>query len=437
MKNAVLLLASLLFYAYGEPVYIGLLLASSFINYLFAVALEHTKKRGVMAAAVVFNLSLLIIFKYAGFLVSCVNGIAGTAFPVPVIKLPIGISFYTFQAMSYVIDVYRGNVRAQKNFGRVFLYIALFPQLVAGPIVKYRDVEQELGDRCQTVTDTAQGLRRFAAGLAKKVLLANQLGIAADTLFAAELSKINISAAWLGAFSYMMQIYFDFSGYSDMAIGLGRMFGFHFAENFRYPYSSASLREFWRRWHISLSSWFRDYLYIPLGGNRKGTGRTMLNRFIVFLCTGIWHGANVTFLFWGAYHGIFITAETLLSKQKKVFCQGKIWKFLSHVYTLMVVCVGFVFFRADTLTAGMYWVKEMFTGFHFEPATVSLLLQQLTPLFLTVLAAAAVASMPVKDKLKRLPFYEGLSYLSSIAGLAASILLLAGGTYNPFIYFQF
>lgn len=436
-KNAMLLLASLVFYAYGEPVYVLMMIASAFFNYLWALGLMRfpKKKKGFLCLAVFMNLALLVVFKYAGFLTESVNALFGAALPVPQIRLPIGISFFTFQAMSYVIDVYRGVNPAQKNFGKVLLYISFFPQLIAGPIVKYHDVEKEIDSRSQTAEGVARGIRRFIAGFSKKVLIANVMALAADTLFGANLSSLGAAAAWVGALSYLFQIYFDFSGYSDMAIGLGWMFGFHFKENFRYPYSSASIREFWRRWHISLSSWFQEYLYIPLGGNRKGKVRTVLNKFIVFLCTGIWHGANVTFLFWGIYHGFFLMLEEFLPWLREKGGRGK--QLLMHVYTLLVVCIGFVFFRADTMAQGMQWVKSMFTGFSVGGASFSLCMQQLTPLYLVTFGAACLASFPVCEKWKSRKGYESFSYVCSAVGLVLCMLSLAGGTYNPFIYFRF
>lgn len=275
LKNGWLLIASLVFYAYGEPVCIFLLIFSAFMNYLFGRGVAGGKKRWVLVLAVFFNLGVLIVFKYATFLMREAAALTGIAFPIPAVPFPIGVSFFTFQALSYVIDVYRGDTKAQKNFLTVLLYISLFPQLVAGPIVRYRDVEKELSARCASAQDIAWGLNRFIAGLAKKVLIANSAGVIVDTLFQADRAEIFVLSAWLGAIAYMLQIYFDFSGYSDMAIGMGRMFGFHFNENFREPYQSSGVREFWRRWHISLSTWFREYLYIPLGGNRKSFVRTL------------------------------------------------------------------------------------------------------------------------------------------------------------------
>lgn len=436
-KNAMLLLASLAFYGYGEPVYILLMLASALFNYICACLIEKKPsiKRVLVTIAVIGNLTLLVIFKYSGFLVGLVNGAFGSSIPVPEIRLPIGISFYTFQAMSYVIDVYRGTTRAQKNFGKVLLYISFFPQLIAGPIVKYHDVEMEIQERHQTLEGVSDGIRRFLAGLGKKVLIANTMGAVADTLYALPNTQVNIAVAWIGALSYMLQIYFDFSGYSDMAIGLGRMFGFHFKENFHYPYISGSIREFWRRWHMSLSGWFQEYLYIPLGGNRKGKVRTVINKFIVFLCTGIWHGANLTFLFWGIYHGFFLMLEEFIPAIRNA--GGRIKSFFQHIYALLVVCVGFVFFREDTMSQGLFWVKEMFTGFHFERICTSLAWQQLTPVYLLTFAVGILACMPVKKLVEGKKGYEALTYIGSLVVLVLCILNLASGTYNPFIYFRF
>ena len=436
-KNGMLLLASLAFYAYGEPVYVILMIASAFVNYLSALLIGKNPagKKAVMAVNVILNLGVLVLFKYTGFLAESVNTIFGTVIPVPSIRLPIGISFFTFQAMSYVIDVYRGVTGAQKNFGKVLLYISFFPQLIAGPIVKYHDIAQEIENRTQTVDGVTDGIRRFVVGLSKKVLISNTVGLVADTLFAADVSGLNAAAAWIGAVSYMLQIYFDFSGYSDMAIGLGEMFGFHFKENFNYPYISGSIREFWRRWHMSLSGWFQEYLYIPLGGSRKGKIRTVINKFIVFLCTGIWHGANVTFLFWGLYHGCFLMLEEIVPAIREQ--GGKVKSFFQHVYTLLVVLIGFVFFRADSMHQGAAWIKTMFTGFGSNTAAMSLALEQLTPLYLVTAAVGIVACCPVKMLVKKGRAYEAVTAAGSLALLLLCMLSLASGTYNPFIYFRF
>ena len=436
-KNFLLVVASLVFYAYGEPIYVILLVASSAGNYILARLTGECPKirKLTMTLAVVINLGLLVIFKYSGFLVETFNSVTGAGIPVPQVRMPIGISFFTFQALSYVIDVYRGDASVQKNFGKVLLYISFFPQLIAGPIVKYHDVEAEINNRKQTPEEIGKGIRRFIAGLSKKVLIANTMGLVADNLFGAAATGITGPGAWLGAVSYMLQIYFDFSGYSDMALGLGMMFGFHFHENFDYPYISASIREFWRRWHMSLSGWFKEYLYIPLGGNRRGKFRTVVNKMIVFVCTGIWHGASFNFLFWGIYHGFFLMLEEYIPFIGKK--GGKLKSFFQHVYALLVVCVGFVFFRADTMKQGCFWIREMFTDFGWKASAMSLTLQQLTPVYLVTLAAALVAAVPVNSMLKKYKWYEGFTYVLSLAGFALCVLSLAGGTYNTFIYFRF
>ncbi len=440
-KNFLLLASSLLFYAYGEPVYVLLMVIAAFLNYLWALLIGKCSAYGklLLWLSVAENLGILCVFKYAGFLAESWNQLTGLRVAVPRLDLPIGISFFTFQSMSYVFDVYRGEVTAQKNFAKILLYISFFPQLIAGPIVKYHDIERELTDRKMTASETALGIRRFIFGLGKKVLIANYMGAVADTLFAAPSSNINILGAWLGAVSYMLQIYFDFSGYSDMAIGLGWMFGFHFKENFRYPYTAVSIRDFWKRWHISLSGWFKEYLYIPLGGNRKGKARTCLNKIIVFACTGIWHGANVTFLFWGLYHGFFLMLEEYIPFFRRE--GGRAKRIFGHFYEILVVMVGFVFFRAEHISQGLFWIREMFTGLHFEASAMRLWLSLLTPIHLTVLAAGVVASLPVKVSLEKRfagkEFGEAASWGVSLVLLCLCLLNLAGGTYNPFIYFRF
>lgn len=436
-KNALLLLASVLFYAYGEPVYIILLFISTLLNYFCACGIDRFQnhRKGILVLAVICNLGILIVFKYTDFILGMVNSVTGLHLPLPQIRMPIGISFFTFQAMSYVIDVYRETTRAQKNYAKVLLYISFFPQLIAGPIVKYHDVAAEIDQRTVTLDGIALGIRRFSAGLCKKVLLANTLGLVADNLFGASAGSINGAGAWLGAISYMLQIYFDFSGYSDMAIGLGWMFGFHFKENFNYPYISGTIREFWRRWHMSLSGWFLEYLYIPLGGNRKGKFRTVVNKMIVFLCTGIWHGAAVNFLFWGVYHGFFLMLEEYIPWIGKKGSAVK--SFFQHVYALLVVCIGFVFFRAETMAQGCFWVRKMFTGFGWNAGAMSFALQQMTPVFLVTLAGALIACCPVKKLISEKKWYGPVAYVCSLTGLVICILSLASGTYNPFIYFRF
>ena len=455
-KNVLLLLASIVFYAYGEPFCVFIMLGSCILNYVWAMLIGACQNKGktglsklIVAIAVIQNLAVLGIYKYSDFAISTVNGIAGLSIKPTGIVMPIGISFFTFQAMSYVIDVYRKDCKVQKNPFNVMLYVSFFPQLVAGPIVKYHDIELELINRKETPEETAKGVRRFICGLAKKIFIANYVAVIADALFGAPQSQIGALSAWVGAIAYMFQIYFDFSAYSDMAVGLGLMFGFHFKENFNYPYVSTSIREFWRRWHISLSTWFKEYLYIPLGGNRKGKARTVINKFIVFLATGIWHGANWTFIFWGLYHGVFQMIEefvrSLTGKGEKEEDKkpNPVVKGLGHIYAVLVVMVGFVFFRADTLSQGFFWVKEMFAGAFMRStseiaaANGTLLLPLMTPLNICVLIFAAILSAPVKDKLKDCKPLEKLSWVVTPILLILCIMNLAGGTYNPFIYFRF
>lgn len=439
-KNTLLIISSLLFYAYGEPVYVLLMAGSASLNYLYGLWIGRAgKKKPVLALAVGTNFLILGIFKYADMLIDTCNRLTGAQFPLIRVSLPIGISFFTFQALSYLIDVYRGQVKAQKNYAHMLLYISFFPQLIAGPIVKYHDIERQISNRTFDLEETAEGFRRFIVGLSKKVLLSNTAALAADAVFAAELAQVGALAAWIGAVSYLFQIYFDFSGYSDMAIGLGRMFGFTFQENFNYPYISCSVQEFWRRWHISLSTWFKEYLYIPLGGNRKGRARTYVNKLFVFFCTGLWHGADWTFVIWGLYHGLFLLLEGILPVKR-------LPRALGHVYTMLVVCAGFVIFRADTLSQGAALIGKMFTGLPSGRDTMGFALQQINPLLVLVLVICLFASCPLKSLRSRLPGrWEKIlarvgnpsAYVCSIALLVLCMLSLSGGTYNPFIYFRF
>ena len=444
VQNGLLLAASLLFYTYGEPVYILLMLISTLLNYLFALLLGKWRSKLILALAVFVNLGLLGVFKYTGFVLTNVNDFFGLAIPVPAISLPIGISFFTFQALSYVIDVYRDEVAVQKSYAKLLLYVSFFPQLIAGPIVRYKDVALEIDDRTVSVRNIAFGMRRFIVGLGKKVLIANAMGAAADYVFNHGAANINILAAWIGAIAYLMQIYYDFSGYSDMAIGLGKAFGFHFKENFNHPYIADTVQEFWRRWHISLSSFFRDYVYIPLGGNRKGKFRTVLNRIIVFFLTGLWHGANWTFILWGMFHGFLLLLETFIPLIKKLP------KLLRHFYTLLAVTVAFVVFRADTISEAFLYIAQMFSGFDFSPAAMSFAIQSLSPYFVAMLLAAILCCGPLRklsagiSNLETKPsltvvqhIIQGMSFVLAFVLFAWCIVRLAGGSYNPFIYFRF
>lgn len=445
VRNVLLIIASLFFYAFGEPVYVALMILSAFLNYLCALLMKRTHKKAVLTVAVVVNIGILSVFKYSGFLISTVNSVHQFHIDIPQITLPIGISFFTFQALSYVIDVYRGQVEAQKNFGKVLLYISFFPQLIAGPIVKYKDIALEIDSRSVTLKETALGLRRFICGLAKKILIANTMAVVADRVFQQEVGSLDAIGAWIGAIAYTMQIYYDFSGYSDMAIGLGQMFGFHFKENFEHPYGSSTIKEFWRRWHISLSSWFKEYVYIPLGGNRSGRLRTGFNKVTVFFLTGLWHGANWTFVAWGLFHGAFSFLEEAVPVWKKLP------RAILHVYTMLVVTVGFVIFRADTLGQSFLFIGKMFTGFQFSAASLSFACQQMTPFFLAMLAVAIVGCAPLRFltlKLRAASQQEGelapkenfvqiVLYMAAFVLLLWCIIRLSGGSYNPFIYFRF
>ncbi len=430
MKNALLIMASLFFYAFGEPVYVILMTGSILTNYAMARLIAGYQKRAriFLCMAVVFNLGLLVFFKYAALIIQTIRGLSVGQSSCPEIALPIGISFYTFQALSYCVDVYRDRGLVQKNVWKLMLYISFFPQLIAGPIVKYHDIEKQLSDRAVTIGDTAVGIRRFICGLGKKLLIANSMAYIVDTLYT---TQINMAlTAWVSAVCYIFQIYFDFSGYSDMAIGLGRMFGFTFQENFQYPYVSTGIREFWRRWHISLSTWFKEYLYIPLGGNRKGKVRTTLNKLVVFMATGVWHGADWTFLLWGLFHGLFITLEDhgLVPFKNRIS---------AHIYTMFVIICGFVIFRADTIGQAVHIFGAMFTGFHMEVVEMMILAKLLTPWNVACAIVAAVLSTPVSCWLKQTIKNEAVYYTASLVLLAVCIMELASGSYNPFIYFRF
>lgn len=431
-KNLVLLAASLAFYAWGEPRNILLMIGSIAANYIFGLLLGRAEgkpvaRRTILVLSLVFNLGLLIFFKYFNFLSGGRTNIA----------LPIGISFFTFQIMSYVIDVYRGEVAPQRNLFKLALYISLFPQLIAGPIVRYIDVEKQLTDRVCTVEKTAIGIRRFVLGFGKKVLISNTVALVVDNIFAMK-GQISFLMAWMGAICYALQIYYDFSGYSDMAIGLGHMLGFDFLENFNYPYVSRSVKEFWRRWHMSLSTWFRDYLYIPLGGNRKGQFRTYLNLLIVFAATGFWHGASWNFIVWGLFHGLFLVLER--GWWGRVV--AKMPKWLSWVYTAMVVLFGWVLFRADTLSDALAYMSSMFNFGHWGLTATLSMLDNITVI---MLLAGIIFAAPVVPRFKK-KFESGevVSTVGFIASMgitavvfAVAVMFLSGSDYNPFIYFRF
>ncbi len=445
LQNVFLLIASLVFYAWGEPKFVLVMLASIFVNWFFGILVDKYKKCGnislakaSLAAACVLDLSLLFVFKYLNFTEAVLCSALDISPRVAQIALPIGISFFTFQAMSYVIDVYRDKGEMQKNILNVGLYIAFFPQLIAGPIVRYETVAREILNRRETLEDFASGFARFVIGLGKKVLLANTFGILADKGFnmCAAGKEISVMFGWLCAIGYTFQIFFDFSGYSDMAIGLGRMFGFHFLENFNYPYISSTVSEFWRRWHMSLGSWFRDYVYIPLGGSRVKKARLVFNLFAVWLLTGIWHGANWTFVVWGVMYFVLLTLEKVLGLKSG---GGKISTAFKWLYTMFFVIMGWVIFRADSLNIAFTYIKSMLglAGNSFADGMFTGYLCQ-NAVMLTIGALCSVPIFKAVAKRIKQNLFTDIIYVCALAVIfVISISSLVSSSYNPFIYFNF
>ena len=511
-KNAMLTIASLFFYAYGEPLFVLVMLGSIVLNYILARMIAgadinapafhvsenkaasageagsadktaksagrmHTSaQRALLAVAVVCNLLLIGVFKYAGFFVQTINDVTGLSLRVPQIALPIGISFFTFQALSYVIDVYRDPSTVQKSLGKVMLYISFFPQLIAGPIVKYHDIAPYLESRTQNIDEITIGIHRFVTGLAKKMFLANSMGAVADMMFGLPEADMSAGTAWIGAVCYTMQIFFDFSGYSDMAIGIGHMFGFTIKENFDHPYISTSIKDFWRRWHISLSTWFKEYLYIPMGGSRVGLARTEINKLIVFFATGLWHGASWNFVIWGMIHVIAIVVEDLVGRilpgeggsglwnDAVTAGSGKIGtsaglgkvgassglgkarrfslsKAVGWLYTILIVIFAFVLFRADTLTDGLLMYKEMLTGFgsavEDPSAAYNTCMEALNAYNITLFAAACFFCAPHPKLNEKLCEHGVGAYIVTAVLFILCVLEIAGASFNPFIYFRF
>lgn len=438
MANLLLLLASIIFYAWGEPNYVFIMLGTILINYVGAICINKYPKHKKIAllTTILANLGILFYFKYFNFVMENINSVIGTNFSFLEVIMPIGISFYTFQALSYVIDVYYKKVNVQKNIYKLALYITLFPQLVAGPIIKYHDVANQIDKRKITFNQFSYGIKRFIIGLAKKVLIANTMGAIADAIFAQPVYDFSTGVAWLGALAYTFQIFYDFSGYSDMAIGLGHMFGFKFLENFNYPYISKSITEFWRRWHISLSTWFKEYLYIPLGGNRISKYRTYLNLFIVFLATGIWHGAEWTFVIWGLWHGAFIIFERITNLHKRI--GGITSSILRHCYTILAFVIGWVIFRSDNITYAIDYIKNMFGLIPYKE--IYSLPYYIDTTQIIIFITAIMLSMPIfsnflnDDKDTKATSFQNL-WLLILFGL--SWVSISAGTYNPFIYFRF
>ena len=436
-KNFILFLSSIFFYFCGEPIYTFLMIGEIFIAYVGARYLEKHRKKSILVSLLAIHIGALGMFKYSDFTINNINQIFGSKIPLLKLALPIGISFYTFQIISYVVDVYRGKVKAQKSFLKLATYVSLFPQLIAGPIVRYETIEKELDNRTSNFENFAYGVRRFVIGLGKKVLIANMLGELCDVF--STTNEKSVLFYWIFAISYSLQIYFDFSAYSDMAIGLGRMFGFHFLENFNYPYISKSITEFWRRWHMSLSSWFRDYVYIPLGGNRKGTIILVRNIFIVWALTGIWHGANWTFVIWGLMYGIMLIIEKLfLTKHLE-----KMPSILQRIYVLFTVMISFIIFNANSIGEAWNNIIGLF-GANGESLINASTVYYLKS-YLVVLVIAIIGSTPllknIIEKLKtKTNANKIINLLESIA--MASILIivtayLVDNSYNPFLYFRF
>ncbi len=438
-RNGILFLLSLLFYAWGEPVYVILMLISTAADYSFALYADrwnqkgkHKKARRAIYATVIFNLGMLGFFKYTDFLIGTMNSVLGTELPLLNLPLPIGISFYSFQTMSYTIDVYRGEAKPQKSPLDLGAYVALFPQLIAGPIVRYTTIAHELNHRQESWDQVSEGLSRFMIGLGKKVLIANQVGQVFAALTASGAEELSILSAWLGAVCFALQIYFDFSGYSDMAIGLGKMLGFNFLENFNYPYIAKSITDFWRRWHISLSSWFRDYVYIPLGGNRKGKRKQYRNIFIVWLLTGIWHGAGWNFVIWGLYYAAWLLLEKALLGRYLT----KLPKILQHAYALLIVLIGWVIFSIEDLAMMKLWLQTMF-GLSGAPLLSKGALFYLKNYGICIIMGM-VASIPWH---KKWHWKETkLAVLENVIWIGLFIICMAflvSDTYNPFLYFRF
>lgn len=445
LRNFVLLLVSLIFYAWGEPIYVVLMLFSTVVDFIHGLLVEKyrdqpKKAKGVVLSSVIINLGLLGFFKYSGFIISNINFIFGTSFIIPDISLPIGISFYTFQTMSYTIDIFRRDAPAQKRMVDLGAYVAMFPQLIAGPIVRYRTVAEQLNHRRETIEFFGDGVRRFIIGLGKKVLLANNIGLLWDSISTTETANLTVLSAWLGILAFGLQIYFDFSGYSDMAIGLGKMFGFELLENFNYPYISQSITEFWRRWHISLGTWFRDYVYIPLGGNRKGKYRTYFNVFLVWFLTGLWHGASWNFILWGVYFGVVISIE-------KAFLMkwlNRSWTFVRHIYTIVLLLIGWGLFAFDNFSKLSNYFKVMFglegegvcnqmTLFYLSSNAISLIILIIacTP-FMKWVYSYITRSQKIKWIMEIIimpVIYFGILFISTA--------YLVDSSYNPFLYFRF
>lgn len=436
-KNLTLVVVSLLFYAWGEPVYIMLMLLSILMNYCFGIFFINPKcnKKLLLLLAIIGNISFLAYYKYSVFFLNLLNYILKTDYSIRELALPIGISFYTFQALSYIVDLYRGEIKAQRNIINLALYISFFPQLIAGPIVKYREINNLIDNRVIAENDVVEGIRRFCYGLGKKILIANTLAKTVDFVYGMDIQNVTGAFAWIAVVFYTFQIYYDFSGYSDMAIGLGKMFGFSFRENFDYPYTSTSVQEFWRKWHISLSAWFRDYIYIPLGGNRKGEVSTYINLIIVFLATGLWHGAGITFVMWGLYHGSFVIAERI--GFRNIIKKNKI---IGLLYTFCVVNFGWVLFRSNDIFQAFEVWKRLLNPLAYIYSDISffeiLSLKNVVIFAISILGCGFIQKLEISKYIKKYKYSYGELILCMLI-LLICISCLANSSYNPFIYFRF
>lgn len=441
LHNPILLISSIIFYAWGEPKYLAIMLLTILINWLGAIGVDKFKnhKKLVLALTIIANLGFLIYFKYFNFLIDNCNNIFHSHIDPLNIVMPIGISFYTFQALSYVVDVYRGDCNVQKDIYKLALYICLFPQLIAGPIVKYHDVAEQIDSREVNFEKVDLGVKRFIIGLSKKMLIANTMGAIADKIFIQNPDTFSPLIAWIGSIAYSFQLYFDFSGYSDMAIGLGLIFGFKFLENFNYPYISKSITEFWRRWHISLSTWFKEYVYIPLGGNRKGKLKTLRNLGIVFLLTGIWHGAAWNFVVWGIWHGFFIIIEKIINIKEFEQKHTQKWvRFLQHIYCIFAFLIGWVMFRSETMSYAWQYIKNMFGLVRVHDISYGMG-YYIDNFEIIIFVCAILCSMPLFNKMLEVEnkFGRTLINIWLLILFILSAATIASSTYNPFIYFRF
>lgn len=441
-KNAILLLTSLVFYAWGEPIYIFLMIGTIIFDYIMALQIDkykrqRTKSRLLFIITLLVNAGILVFFKYIGFIIGNINTLFSINIPFEELALPVGISFYTFQVLSYIVDVYLGKVPVQRNLISFGAYVTMFPQLVAGPIVRYESIEEQLNYRDESLEKFGQGVERFIQGLGKKVLLANNIGMVWTAISAMDLGNMSVLTAWIGIIAYTFQIYFDFSGYSDMAIGLGKMFGFDFTENFNFPYISKSATEFWRRWHISLGSWFREYIYIPLGGNRVALGKQIRNIFAVWFLTGLWHGASWNFIVWGLYYGVILLLEKMVFKN----ILEKTPNFIKHAYTLLLVVIGWVFFASTDLTMAINYIKVMFgignnplidnTGIYYLYTNAIMFV--ILAICSTPIVKMILDNIVIKSRTK----YINISLIVYMLILFLATAYLVNETYNPFLYFRF